>query len=162
VGKCRKQRRKWSKKNKTRNRYDHSTLTMPTIMISTTTANNMTINSHVTPDLSRRAAAEYDERLYKDCHKNWIRTVQKVVSHDLFRKQQWIFAGVDEAFGSVWQKAVCNKVNVPMQHRQRFWENGGRVEARTQINRKRSNTAGAMKKAFEGWFLSSNQRVYTA
>ena len=92
---------------------------------------------------------DMNEATYQMLAEAWVTNVRKTVGKKCFNFMQFVLE-VHEHYGSTWQKIVCETVRVPENMRERFWEDKGKKTARTTINRRRQNTATAMKKKFKG------------
>ena len=97
------------------------------------------------------ANANEEEGGYYECEREdaLLAAVRSAVSKNTFKNQQFITCNDDECFGTPWQKEVCHVAQVN-KYVQQFWNTKGMAEARTAMNRRRQNTATAMKKTFMG------------
>jgi hypothetical protein len=102
----------------------------------------------VSPEAQRRASEAHEDAEYNRQLKGWENTLRREISKSLFPKMQFTPSSKDEEFGSDWQRACCHKTQVPRKFRKRFWQQGGRVIARSLLNRRRQNAALTMKTQF--------------
>jgi hypothetical protein len=79
----------------------------------------------------------------------WETHVRKKVGKMFFNVMQFVDED-DERYGSTWQGLVCATARVSEKWRERFWLDKGMKIARATINRRRQNTAMAMRKKFKG------------
>jgi hypothetical protein len=89
------------------------------------------------------------EKFESDCGK-WCFLISGNVGKKHFRMVQFITSDNQEAYGSKWQKIVCNECEVPRDKRKEFWNRKGKATARATINRRRMNATNAIKKVFQG------------
>lgn len=96
------------------------------------------------------AAVRAREAQYQVSAKMWEASVKINCGKNNFKLIQFIVDDDVEMFGSDWQRLVCKQINIPEQYAERFWQERGKRVARMAINRRRHNTAIAMKKRFKG------------
>lgn len=105
--------------------------------------NMATMDPMAMADQAREAQYQVSAKMWEasvkmNCGKNNFKLIQFIVDDDV------------EMFGSDWQRLVCKQINIPEQYAERFWQERGKRVARMAINRRRQNTAIAMKKKFKG------------
>lgn len=101
---------------------------------------------------------EIGDAQYKICAGAWETNVRKGVGKKFFNFMQFVDESA-ERYGSQWQDVVCKIGGVPQSLSERFWEDRGRKIARATINRRRQNTAIAMRKKFKGECCSDGNPV---
>jgi 3-oxoacyl-[acyl-carrier-protein] synthase III len=96
------------------------------------------------------------EKTFEDNCEDWCDAVNRAVQKKFFLQCQFIVHKADEAFGSPWQKKLCEAAAVPEDKQEDFWGrtyHGGKKAARKALNTKRMNVTREMKQKFfgEGW-----------
>lgn len=85
----------------------------------------------------------------------WCDNIITRIGKKMFAGMQFV-RSKDEEYGSDYQKIVCKHAEVDPDLAEEFWnrrQHGGRMTARTVLNRRRMNITNAMKKKFMGKFF---------
>jgi hypothetical protein len=95
-------------------------------------------------------AAEERKQFDKLCV-NWLSNVRSNTGKKFFNYVQFITDKKTDAYGTKWQKKVCNSAMIPAEHQEVFWnQKRGMKVARDTINRRKTNATTAMKSKFQG------------
>jgi hypothetical protein len=98
--------------------------------------------------VSQKNQLAFDEKC-----KNWCDVIIRMVGRQFFNGIQFITSAEDEKYGSPFQQLVCKRAGVDPNVAEEFWNrrvDGGMMNARASLNRRRMNTTNAMKKKFLG------------
>jgi len=129
--------------NNTKQKKGHTTKAKLSLNMQNRDGNMATMDPLAMADQAREAQYQVSAKMWEasvkmNCGKNNFKLIQFIVDDDV------------EMFGSDWQRLVCKQINIPEQYAERFWQERGKRVARMAINRRRQNTAIAMKKKFKG------------